>query len=348
MKALLVDDSVSMLSHMQSLVESTSDLRCLCYTDPVRALEAARRTIFDIALIDYDMPVLDGIELIRCLRDMPDYAQVPIVMITTSVDEDVRIRALEAGATDFLPKSPLAAELKVRVRNLIKVSTAVRKVNDQAASLAQDVETATRALLVREEEMIFRLSLALEYRDNDTGGHTIRVAAYSRVIAERLGLRPATCRAIFLASPLHDVGKVAIPDSILLKPGRLDAEEFEVIKGHAAIGERILGGSSSDLIQLAAEIAGGHHERFDGSGYPLGLSGRMIPLAARIVAIADVFDALTTERPYKTAMSIEEAFAYIEDERGRHFDPTCVDAFRAGRDEILAIKLGSRADVMAA
>lgn len=348
MRALIVDDSVSMLSHMKSLVESTSDLCCLAYTDPVRALEAARRTTFDIALIDYNMPVMDGVELIRCLRDMPDYAQVPIVMITTSVDEDVRIRALEAGATDFLPKSPLAAELKVRVRNLIKMSTAVRKLNDQAASLAQDVETATRALLVREEEMIFRLSLALEYRDNDTGGHTLRVAAYSRVIAERLGLRPATCRAIFLASPLHDVGKVAIPDAILLKPGRLDTEEFEVIKGHATIGERILGGSSSDLIQLAAEIAGGHHERWDGSGYPLGLAGHMIPLAARIVAIADVFDALTTDRPYKTTMQIEDAFAYIENERARHFDPTCVEAFMAGRDDILTIKLGTRPDALAA
>lgn len=347
-RALIVDDSVSMLSHLKSLVESTSDLCCFAYADPVQALEAARGTTFDIALIDYNMPVLDGIELIRCLREMPDYAQVPIVMITTSVDEDVRIRALEAGATDFLPKSPLAAELKVRVRNLIRMSSAVRKLNDQATSLAQDVEAATRALLVREEEMIFRLSLALEYRDNDTGGHTLRVAAYSRIIAERLGLRPATCRAIFLASPLHDVGKVAIPDSILLKPGRLDAEEFEVIKDHAAIGERILGGSSSDLIQLAAEIAGGHHERFDGSGYPLGLSGRMIPLAARIVAIADVFDALTTERPYKTAMSIEDAFAYIENERARHFDPTCVDAFMAGRDEIVRIKLDTRPHVMAA
>lgn len=341
MRALIVDDSAAMLSNMKSLVESTSDLDCFAYSDPVEALEAARRQTFDIALIDYVMPVMDGIELIRCLRDMPDYAQVPIVMITTTVDEDVRIRALEAGATDFLPKSPLAAELKVRIRNLIRMSTAVHKLNDQAALLAREVETATRALLVREEEMIFRLSLALEYRDNDTGGHTLRVAAYSQVIAKRLGLRADVCRAIFLASPLHDVGKVAIPDAVLLKPGRLSEDEFTIIKGHSAIGERILGGSSSDLIQLAAEIAGAHHERWDGSGYPNGLSGAMIPLPARIVAIADVFDALTTNRPYKAEMSVEDALSYIEQERSRHFDPTCVDAFQAGRDEIMSIKDGS-------
>lgn len=339
MKALLVDDSVSILSNLKALVESTSDLHCLAYTDPLEALDAARQHAFDIALIDYVMPVMNGIEVIRSLRDMPDYAQVPIVMVTTSVDEEVRIQALEAGATDFLPKSPLAAELKVRIRNLIRMSTAVRKLNDQATGLTQKVADATRALLVREEEMIFRLSLALEYRDNDTGGHTLRVAAYSQVIAEKLGLSPAMCRALFLASPLHDVGKVAIPDAVLLKPGRLTAEEFTVIKSHSAIGERILGGSSCDLIQLAAEIAGAHHERWDGSGYPHGLSGRLIPISARIVAIADVFDALTMERPYKSAMSLDQAFEYIENERSAHFDPTCVDAFMAGRDKIMSIKL---------
>jgi putative two-component system response regulator len=179
----------------------------------------------------------------------------------------------------------------------------------------------------REEEIIFRLSLAVEYRDNDTGDHTWRVARYSELMAEALGLPADACRRLYLAAPLHDVGKVAIPDGVLLKPGKLDPEEFALIRTHAEIGRRILGDSESELIRLAAEIAGAHHEKWDGSGYPEGLAGEAIPLAARIVAVADVFDALTTQRPYKTAMSFSEARGLIRAESGRHFDPACVAAF---------------------
>lgn len=337
MKALLVDDSPSSLLHLKHLVEAASDLTCFAYSDPVEALDAARDGGFDIAIVDYAMPGMDGIELIRRLRAMPAYAPIPIVMITTSTSQEVRFQALEAGATDFLSKSPDATEIMVRLRNMINLSTASRRLYDQASWLAREVEIATQALLDREEEMIFRLSLAVEYRDNDTGGHILRVARYSRILAEELGLPDSACRSIYLAAPLHDVGKVAIPDAILLKPGRLDPSEFSMVEGHAAIGERILSGSRSELIRLAADIAGAHHERWNGTGYPNGLAGRLIPLAARIVAIADVFDALTTPRPYKTAMSSEAAFAYIDRERGGHFDPTCVDAFLAAGDRILAI-----------
>lgn len=338
MRALLVDDSPSSLRTLKRLVEDSSALTCFDFTDPREALNAARAEPFDLVLVDYVMPALNGIALTRRLRRLSGYEQIPIVMVTTSSDEQVRIKALEAGATDFLSKTADAVEIKVRLRNLINLSAAFRKLNDQAAWLAQEVESATRRLLDREEEIIFRLSLAVEYRDNDTGGHTIRVARYSEILAEALRLRAAACRSIFLAAPLHDVGKVAVPDAILLKPGRLDPDEFAVVQHHAAIGQRILGGSTSDLIQLAAEIAGAHHERWDGKGYPHGLAGRLIPLAARIVAIADVFDALTTARPYKTAMTDDEAFAYIEGERGKHFDPTCVNAFLSVRDRILQVK----------
>ncbi len=338
MRALLVDDSAASLSNLTRLIEEASALTCVPFTDPWQALDAARTRAFDLVLVDYVMPGLDGIALTRRLRELAGYEQIPIVMVTSSLDERVRIEALEAGATDFLSKSPDAAELRVRLRNMVNLSVAMRKLNDQAALLARGVEAATRRLLDREEEIIFRLSLAVEYRDNDTGGHTYRVARYSTLLAEELGLPPATCRSIFLAAPLHDVGKVAVPDAILLKAGRLDPEEFAVIREHAAIGERILGGSTSDLIRLAAEIAGAHHERWDGKGYPRGLAGRLIPLPARIVAIADVFDALTSERPYKTAMTADAAFAYVVSERGGHFDPTCVDAFLAARDRILAVR----------
>ena len=195
-------------------------------------------------------------------------------------------------------------ELTVRLRNVIRLAKAVRRLAEQAAWLDGEVEAALRHMREREEEIIFRLALAVEYRDNDTGDHTWRVARYSQIVAEALGLPPEACRSLYLAAPLHDVGKVGIPDGILLKPGRLDPDEFALIKTHAAIGQRILGGSASELIRLAAEIAASHHERWDGSGYPEGLAGDEIPLAARIVAVADVFDALTTSRPYKEAMSV--------------------------------------------
>lgn len=337
-RALLVDDSPSSLAQLKQMIEAQLSLTCIALADPMQALETARAQRFDLVLVDYAMPILDGVELTRLLRGLPGYAQIPIVMITASVDERVRLQAVEAGATDFLPKSAHTAETRARLRNMVSLATAFRQLNNQAAWLAQEVEAATSKLLQREEEIIFRLSLAVEYRDNDTGGHTYRVARYSQILAEALGLSASACRSIFLAAPLHDVGKVAVPDAVLLKPGRLDPEEFEIIRGHAAVGERILGGSSSDLIRLASEIAGCHHERWDGTGYPHRLAGPLIPLAARIVAVADVFDALTTARPYKSAMTEEEAFAYIAQERGAHFDPVCVDAFLWARDRILEAK----------
>jgi putative two-component system response regulator len=258
-------------------------------------------------------------------------------MNTSDVCDAVKLAALEAGATDFLDKRAKGVELGVRLRNQIKLAGAVRRLDDQAAWLAGEVETAVRHLREREEEIIFRLALAVEYRDNDTGDHTWRVARYSQIMAEALGLDPEFCRRLYLAAPLHDVGKVAIPDGILLKKGRLDGAEMATIRTHADIGQRILGDSASELIRLAAEIAGGHHEKWDGSGYPQGLAGEAIPLAARIVAVADVFDALTSARPYKSAMPAEEALRCIQAESGRHFDPDCVAAFAARWRDIIAV-----------
>jgi putative two-component system response regulator len=253
------------------------------------------------------------------------------------------MKALEAGATDFLPKRPQAMEMTVRLRNLIKLGFAVRKLNDRAADLANEVAAATRKLQEREEEIILRLALAVEYRDNDTGEHTLRVARYSRIIAEQLGLPPRLCREIYLAAPLHDVGKVAIPDHILLKPGRLNDDEMAIIRTHASIGGRILADSHCELIQLGAAIAGAHHERWDGSGYPNGLKQLEIPIAARIVTVADVFDALTTKRPYKEAMPPQAARDYLEAKKEREFDPACVDAFLARWDEVLEICTAQKA-----
>lgn len=335
--ALLVDDSRSVLDLLTRLVESDGTVRATAFLDPLEALDAARKNSFDIVLVDYEMPKLDGISLIRELRALPNFDDVPIVMITSIEDDDVRLRALEAGATDFLPKRPQATEMSVRLRNLVKMGSAVRKLNNQAEMLASEVANATRKLQEREEEIILRLALAVEYRDSDTGEHTLRVARYSRLIAEQLGLEEKFCKEIYLAAPLHDVGKVAIPDSILLKPGRLNETEMATIRTHAAIGAQILAGSHCELIQLAAIIASGHHEKWDGSGYPNGLREDHIPLAARIVAVADVFDALTTERPYKKPMPFEEARQYLIDKKDQDFDSACVNAFVSRWSDVLEI-----------
>jgi putative two-component system response regulator len=339
-QALLIDDSRSVLNFLKRHIEADGLVEATTFLDPIEALVCARERAFDLVLVDYEMPHMDGISFIRIFRALPGCADVPIAMITSRQTDDIKMEALQAGATDFLPKQPQSVEMTVRLRNLVQLGAAVRKLNDRAAHLAGEVAAATRKLGEREEEIILRLALAVEYRDNDTGEHTLRVARYSRVIAEQLGLPPRLCRDIYLAAPLHDVGKVAIPDHILLKPGRLTDQEMAVIRTHAAIGEKILADSGCELIQLGAQIAAGHHERWDGAGYPNGLRADAIPVAARVVAVADVFDALTTRRPYKEPMPLEVARAYLIENEGRQFDPACVEAFLARWDEVVEIAAG--------
>jgi putative two-component system response regulator len=342
-QALLVDDSRSVRDFLKRLIEADGQVQVSAFANPLEAMEAAMTHDYDIVLVDYEMPKMDGITLIRQLRGLPKFADIPIVMVTSTESDDVRMKALEAGATDFVSKRPQALEMNVRLRNLVRLGLAARKLNDRAAHLAAEVAIATAKLQEREEEIILRLALAVEYRDNDTGEHTLRVAKYSRIIAGQLGLSPRLCRDIYLAAPLHDVGKVAIPDSILLKPGRLDEKEMAVIRTHAEIGNRILADSPCELIQIGAIIAAAHHERWDGSGYPKGLKGDEIPIAARIVAVADVFDALTTKRPYKEAMPPQAARQFLVEKKGRDFDPACVDAFISCWDDVVSVCTGQKA-----
>ena len=341
-QALLVDDSRSVLNFLKRHIEAGGLVEATAFLDPVEALACARERVFDLVLVDYEMPHMDGISFIRAFRNLPGCTDVPIAMVTSRQTDDIKMEALQAGATDFLPKQSRSVEMTARLRNLIQLGAAVRKLNDRAAHLASEVAAATRKLGEREEEIILRLALAVEYRDNDTGEHTLRVARYSRIIAEQLGLPARLCRDIYLAAPLHDVGKVAIPDNVLLKPGRLTDEEMAVIRTHATIGERILADSSCELIQLGAEIAAGHHERWDGAGYPRGLRAGEIPVAARVVAVADVFDALTTRRPYKEPMALDVARSYLVENAGRQFDPACVEAFLSRWDEVIEIAAGQR------
>ncbi|MDH6262905.1 HD domain-containing phosphohydrolase [Bradyrhizobium sp. BR13661] len=339
-QALLVDDSRSVLNYLKRHIEAEGLVEATTFLDPVEALACARERVFDLVLVDYEMPHMDGISFIRTLRTLPGCVDIPIAMITSRQTDDIKMEALQAGATDFLPKAPQSLEMTVRLRNLIQLGAAVRKLNDRAAHLASEVAAATRKLGEREEEIILRLALAVEYRDNDTGEHTLRVARYSRIIAEQLGLPPRLCRDIYLAAPLHDVGKVAIPDNILLKPGKLTDEEMAVIRTHATIGAKILADSGCELIQLGAQIAAGHHERWDGGGYPDRLKADQIPIAARVVAVADVFDALTTRRPYKEPMPLDVARDYLVRNQGRQFDPACVEAFLSRWNEVVAIATG--------
>jgi putative two-component system response regulator len=334
MRVLLVDDSRNSLAYLTSLLQRCVGVEIDCFLDAEAALRQASKQRFDLAIVNHIMPGLDGVDFIALMRQTPFHEQIPMIMLTASEGDEVKIHALEVGATDFLSKSQSRLELSIRLHNAVELARALRKLEDHVASQAEEIEAATRTLLLREEEMVFQLSKALEFRDNDTNDHTYRVAHYSRLISERLGLPARLRRAIFVAAPLHDIGKVAVPDRILLKPGALDGEEREIIKTHAAVGARILSGSHAELIKFAATIAERHHERWDGAGYPDGLAREAIPLPARIVAIADVFDALTTVRPYKKALPLEEAVGVMLAERGHHFDPTCIDAFVAAIVEL--------------
>lgn len=328
MRVVLIDDSKSVLFALQAALKDLTDITVETFLDPEMALLVCRTTVFDIVLVDYTMPKLDGIEVIRTLRRQPSYSHVPIIMITSETERSIRLEAIEAGATEFLSKPIDIVELKARVRNLLALRQAQLELSARAKGLTAIVANATLKLVAREEEIIWRLARAIEYRDGNTGEHVSRVAHICRLLAEDLGLDDTLCRMIYLAAPLHDVGKIGIADDILLKPGRLTAEELEQMRKHVEIGVSILENGSSDLVRIAETIAGGHHEKWDGTGYPNGVSGEAIPIEARIAAVADVFEALCSERTYKKAWPVEEAYQHILTNSGRHFDPRCVDAFK--------------------
>lgn len=339
MRIQIVDDNdTNLMLFEQIALRVADDVTVECFADPVKALDDARANLPDLVLVDYMMPVMDGHQFLTEVRKLPGGRDVPIVMITAAGERSVRQRALELGATDFLTKPVDPTEVRVRLVNLLALRRSHLRLSDRNRWLADEVRKATQAIVAREHELVVRLSRAAEFRDPETGGHIQRMAHYSELISRGLGLAPDLCDLILRASPMHDVGKLGIPDGILLKPGRLDDQEFMVMKRHPEIGHAILDGSASQLIAMGAEIAMTHHEKWDGSGYPRGLAGEDIPLTGRIVAVADVFDALTSERPYKMAWPVEKARDFLVEGRGTHFDAACVDAFLAAWEEVLVIK----------
>ncbi|WP_342670026.1 HD domain-containing phosphohydrolase [Magnetospirillum moscoviense] len=339
MRIMIVDDNDTNLTLFEQIAKRVAeDVVVTCHPDPIEALQNATASLPDLVVVDFMMPGLDGHQLLEAIRLLPGGRDVPIIMITAAGERQVRHRALELGATDFLTKPVDATEMRVRLTNLLALRRSHLAQKNRNKWLAEEVRKATSAITAREHELIVRLSRAAEFRDPETGGHIQRMAHFSRMIAAGLGLPDDQCDLILKAAPMHDVGKLGIPDAILLKPGRLTDEEFSVMKRHPSIGHAILDGSESDLIRLGAEIAYYHHEKYDGSGYPFGLKGKDIPLTGRIVAVADVFDALTSTRPYKTGWTVEEAAKFLETGRGTHFDPACVDAFLAAWPDILATR----------
>ncbi len=343
MKLLLVDDNPSNLFMLGKLAQSSGIADVQSFRDPLQALEEARRSQFDLVLVDYMMPGMDGLALIREIRKLPDYADVPVVMVTTVDQREVCYAALEAGATDFLTKPVDMAEAKARLRNLAMMREMQNKLRDRADWLQTEVRKATSERIGLEEEVILRLSRAVEHRDPEIGSHLVRVARTARELAEELGQNEQFCHDVYLAALMHDIGKIGLSDELLHKAGPYTDEDRKAMQTHTLIGGEILADSDSRVIRLAGEIAETHHEAWNGTGYPRGLKEKTIPLAGRIVAVADVFDALVSERPYKAAWTPDKAAQYIADNAGRQFDPDVAAAFARRFFRILKIKEQTRA-----
>lgn len=334
----IIDDSDINLTLLKHLVNKLGDCEPLLFSESPKGLQWCIDNEPDLVIVDYMMPDLDGIAFIERFRATSGREEIPVLMITANDDKEIRYEALQRGATDFLTKPVDTVEFRVRTKNMLALRASQRRLANRNEELAAEVRKATEEIRSREQELLFRMSRAAEFRDPETGAHIQRMAHYSALIAARLGLDVATQELLLQAAPMHDVGKIGIPDYILLKPGKLTHEEFEVMKNHARIGHELLADSGSLVLKTGAEIALSHHEKFDGSGYPSGLCGEEIPLFGRIVAVADVFDALTSDRPYKHAWPLEKAVDFLSEGKGAHFDPACVDAFMAAWEDVLLVR----------
>ena len=325
-RILIIDDEAANVELLRRLLEREGFTRIQSTTDPreVKALYVEFRP--DLILLDLHMPHLDGLAVMDELNQIAEATYLPILILTGDASAKARQDALSRGAKDFLQKPFSSHEVLLRIGTLLETRFLYLQIQSQNQMLEAKVRERTRELEGAQIEIIERLAKAAEFRDDNTGQHTERVAQMAALIAREMGLPDAQVSLIRRAAPLHDVGKIGIPDSILLKLGKLTPSEFALVKTHTTIGARILSGSRFPILRLAEEVAFSHHERWDGEGY-VGISKDSIPLAGRMVAVADVFDALTQKRPYKEAWPIEEAIAEIDRQRGHQFDPALVDAF---------------------
>jgi putative two-component system response regulator len=316
-KLLVVDDEATNLQMLRHVLQD--DYRLVFAKDGSKAIELAQRERPDLILLDIMMPDMTGYAVCEALKRDVQTRHIPVIFVTALADTDDEAKGFAVGGVDYLTKPASPAIVKARVRTHL--------------SLVQVDELRETRL-----EIIRRLGLAAEFKDNETGMHVIRMSYFSRILGQAAGLGPADVENLFNAAPMHDIGKIGIPDAVLLKKGALNPEEWAVMRTHSQIGADILGTHPPGLMHIACEIAITHHEKWDGSGYPRGLAGTDIPISGRIAAIADVFDALTSERPYKNAWTVEAALELLRAQSGKHFDPALVELFMAHLPEILEVK----------
>lgn len=337
-RILVVDDNQTNVVLLQKLLEGSGFSDVTGITDSREVKAVYEENPFDLILLDIRMPHLDGFDVMNQLSEISSPIPPNIMVLTAQTDQETKLKALDLGAKDFLHKPFDRLEVLTRIRNMIETHLLHKKLRIQNDELEDKVHERTREIEETRLEVVRCLGRASEYKDNETGMHVIRMSKVSQLLAAAVGMSEDDCSLILHASPMHDVGKIGIPDNVLLKPGKLEGEEMEIMKRHSEMGVEILGDHPSPLMEMARQVAITHHEKWDGSGYPRGLSGKDIPLVGRITALADVFDALTSERPYKDAWSIEDAISLIKEQSGKHFDPELVEIFMQCIDEICEVR----------
>lgn len=327
---LVVDDSPEGIDLLSAILSDTYVVKVAL--DGAKALKIVQSSQPpDLILLDVLMPGIDGYEVCRRIKADPDRQKIPVMFLTAREDSEGETLGLTLGAADYITKPYNAGIVLARVKAHLALY-------DQTRELEHQVDLRTQELLDTRLQIIHCLGRAAEFKDNETGFHVIRMAHYTRLVAEAAGVGRAATNTLFLAAPMHDVGKIGTPDHILLKPGKLDADEWKIMQTHTTVGGEIIGGHGDPLLTMARTVALSHHERWDGFGYPLGAKGDAIPLPGRLVAIADVFDALTSIRPYKKAWPVEQAVEYIDLGAGKHFDPNLIEPFHRSIPEILRIR----------
>ncbi|MEH6404978.1 MAG: HD domain-containing phosphohydrolase [Sneathiella sp.] len=337
-KILIVDDEPLNVEILEAILERSEYKNIYSTSDPRDVLSLQEKYGFDLILLDVNMPYLSGIEVLAKLSDHMSAGFLPVLILTANIDDETRYNALKLGATDFLTKPFNQWEVLLRINNMLRTRLFYKGQKIRADELEEKVRERTEKIKDTQLKIIQCLGKAVEFRDNETGAHVIRMSRSCQMLGLAAGLSEKHAEKILFASPMHDVGKIGIQDSILLKPGKLDFDEFEIMKTHAQIGSDIIGRGSSEILNLAGEIALGHHEQWDGSGYPHGHKGDAISIESRIAAICDVFDALTSARPYKDPWSSEDATSFIRDRAGAHFDPMLAAQFQAIIPEVIALR----------
>ncbi|MCL1046611.1 two-component system response regulator [Shewanella sp. 1_MG-2023] len=326
---LIVDDTPENIDILVGILGS--DYKIKVAIDGPKALALAQKSSPDLILLDVMMPGMNGYEVCQKLKNEPLTCHIPVIFVTALSDTEDETKGFALGAVDYITKPVSPAVVKARVKTHLSLY-------DQKRLLESEVEHRTKELKETRFEIIRRLGRAAEYKDNETGLHVVRMSHYARLLAMAAGHSSRFCELLYNAAPMHDIGKIGTPDAILKKPGKLDADEWKEMQAHAAIGAEIIGEHDDPLLQMAKRIAISHHEKWDGSGYPYGLVGEDIPIEGRIIAIADVFDALTSARPYKKAWTVEDTLSLIEKESGKHFDPELVEKFKSVMDDVKLIK----------